>query len=237
LAGTWIDQPYVSKYASGWAITVSLEPIIEYNERSGMATSTRNVARKFWPHQLPPGHPETLAEMLFHFENGPGKEQVSGAQDAIGICMPGLNRHFYEGEYWPARIESCHDESVLSWLEEHLYMVTLWPRQAGLDLLSTADIDQEGVDMLARAAGACWDAILRRDLDGFARHYLDSFHAQVRMFPAMMSSEIQKVIDRYSDRALAWKLSGAGGGGYLAIVADEPIEGAMKPKIRRKTSF
>jgi len=237
LAGTWIDQPYVSKYASGWAITISLEPIIEYNERSGMATSTRNVARKFWPHQLPLGHPERLAQMLFHFENGPGKDQVSGAQDAIGICMPGLNRHFYEGEYWPTRIESCHDERVLSWLEEHLYMVTLWPREPGLDLLSTAKIDQEGAGLLTEAADCCWEAILARDLDGFARHYLDSFHAQTRMFPAMLSPDIQKVIDQYSDQARAWKLSGAGGGGYLAIVADEPVEGAMKLKIRRKTSF
>ena len=26
LAGTWIDQPYVSKFGAGWAVTVSLEP-------------------------------------------------------------------------------------------------------------------------------------------------------------------------------------------------------------------
>jgi len=237
LAGTWIDQPYVSKYASGWAITISLEPIIEYNERSGMSTSTRNVARKFWPHQLPIGHPEKVARMLFHFENGPGKEQISGAQDAIGICMPGLNRHFYEGEYWPARIESCNDESVLSWLEDHLYMVTLWPREPGLDLLSTAEIDPEGARLLSEAADGCWAAILARDLDAFGKYYLDSFRAQTRMFPAMLSADIQEVIDQYSDRALAWKLSGAGGGGYLALVADKPVKGAMKLKIRRKTSF
>ena len=28
LAGTWIDQPYVSQYAPGWAITISLEPTL-----------------------------------------------------------------------------------------------------------------------------------------------------------------------------------------------------------------
>ncbi|MBT3201674.1 MAG: adenylyltransferase/cytidyltransferase family protein [Phycisphaerales bacterium] len=237
LAGTWIDQPYVSKYGAGWAITMSLEPIIEYNERSGMATSTRNVARKFWPHQLPSGHPEKLAQMLFHCENGPGKEQISGAQDSIGICMPGLNRHFYEGKYWPTQIESCHDERVLSWLEEHLYMVTLWPRKPGLDLLGTARIDEEGVRLLTQAADSCWDAILTRDLGAFARHYLASFNAQTRMFPAMLTPEIQEAIDQHSDQALGWKLSGAGGAGYLVFVADEPIKGAMKLKIRRKSSF
>jgi glycerol-3-phosphate cytidylyltransferase-like family protein len=44
IAGTWIDQPYVSKYYPGSAITASIEPTIEFNERSGMATSTRKKA-------------------------------------------------------------------------------------------------------------------------------------------------------------------------------------------------
>ena len=35
LAGTWIDQPYVSKYHPGWAITASIEPTIEFNETFG----------------------------------------------------------------------------------------------------------------------------------------------------------------------------------------------------------
>jgi len=34
IAGTWIDQPYVSKYHPGAAITASIEPTIEFNERS-----------------------------------------------------------------------------------------------------------------------------------------------------------------------------------------------------------
>lgn len=46
LAGTWIDQPHVSKFHPGWALTISLEPTIEFEERCGMSTSTRNAARK-----------------------------------------------------------------------------------------------------------------------------------------------------------------------------------------------
>jgi len=57
------------------------------------------------------------------------------------------------------------------------------------------------------------------------------------MFPAMPTPDIQKVIDQHSDQALGWKLSGDGGAGYLVLVADEPIKGAMKLKIRRKSSF
>ncbi|MDD4813471.1 MAG: adenylyltransferase/cytidyltransferase family protein [Bacteroidales bacterium] len=234
LAGTWIDQPYVSKYGHGWAITISLEPIIDYNERCGMSTSTRNAARRIWPYQLPPERPEKLAEMLFRFENEPGRTEISGAQDAIGICMPGLNRHYYDGHYWPSKIESCHDEEILSWLEEHLYMVLLWPRPAGFNPVPGAQLTAEGVQALTRAAALCWDAILERDLHAFAQQFKASFEAQVSLFPDMVNPQIQKVMDSYREVALAWKLAGAGGGGYLALVAEKPVPGAMRLKIRRK---
>jgi cytidyltransferase-like protein len=234
LAGTWIDQPYVNKYGPGWAITLSLEPIVEYNERSGMSTSTRNAARMLWPFQLPPDHPEKLAKLLFHFENEPGRVEVSGAQDSIGICLPGLNRHFYENGYWPTKIETIEEEETLIWLEDHLFLVTLWPREPGLNLLDQTHIDGQNVAQLTSAADLCWQAIQNKDLMAFAQSYLDSFEAQVRMFPKMLNPKVQAVIDEYKNQALAWKLAGAGAGGYLALVSDKPIEGAMKLKIRRK---
>jgi len=32
---------------------------------------------------------------------------------------------------------------------------------------------------------------------------------------------------------LGWKLAGAGGGGYLALISEKPVNNAMKIKIRR----
>lgn len=236
LAGTWIDQPYVSEYWPGWAITLSLEPIFEYNERCGMSTSTRNAAKKIWPHTLPLGKPEKLAEMLFKFENDPGAEIVSGAQDAIGICMPGLVRHYYDKAYWPLKIESVHDDDILDWLEQHIYMVMLWPRPQGLDLLGDTNITTPNVQKLTHASEEAWEAILNKDLDRFAHAFLDSFNAQTTLFPAMINEEIKKVIDSYKPEVLAWKLAGAGGGGYLILVSRNPVRGAMRIKIRRKDS-
>ena len=234
LAGTWIDQPYVSKHYPGWAITLSLEPIIEYNERCGMSTSTRNAAKKIWPHHLPLQKPEEIAEILFKFENEPGATIISGAQDSIGICMPGLNRHYYDNDYWPKQIESVHEEEILNWLEEHLYMILLWPRPKGLDLLKETHINKENVKQLADAADRCWQGIQHKDIEQFSKAFLDSFHAQTRMFPTMLNKEVENAIDKYKAQAKAWKLAGAGGGGYLILVADTPIKGAMKIKIRRK---
>ncbi len=234
LAGTWIDQPYVSKYHPGWAITLSLEPVIEYNERCGMSTSTRNAAKKIWPYYLPLEKPKKLAEILFKFENTPGSTLISGAQDAIGICMPGLVRHYYDNAYWPKQFESVDDEDILDWLEEHLFMVLLWPRPAGTDLLKETGISEANVKALANAADGAWKAILDKNLAEFARYFKNSFEAQTTMFPAMLNPDIEKVIDSYKDQALAWKLAGAGGGGYLILVADRQPKGSMKIKIRRR---
>lgn len=237
LAGTWIDQPYVSQYAPGWAITISIEPTYEFMERGGMSTSTRNAAKKIWPYELPNYNEEMLARLLFCFENDPetDKGHISGAQDAIGICMSGLNRHYYDNTYWPTRIESCNDENVLSWLESHLCVVPMFPRRPGCSVVKGRDITIEKVHALTSAADRCWDAILNCDLDRFAKAYRDSFEAQIAMFPAMMQPGVKEYIDVWRGKALAWKMIGAGGGGHLALVIDGEVpKGALPIKIRRK---
>lgn len=222
LAGTWIDQPYVSCHHPGWALTISLEPSFEIRDRCGLSTSTRNVIKRIWPYQLPNMDPETLARLVFCFENHPEREDgiISGAQDAIGICVPGLCRHYYDNHFWPDKIETCEDEAVLQWLESHLCMVPMDPRRPGCSVVEGMDITPAKVAALAGAADRCWEAIMNMNLDAFAVAYRDSFEAQVAMFPAMVQGCVQSYIDKYSamEDVLAWKMPGAGGGGYLACV-------------------
>ncbi len=235
LAGTWIDQPYVSKYGAGWAITASIEPTYEFMERGGMSTSTRNAAKKIWPYELPAYNEEMLARLLFCFENDPENEgHVSGAQDAIGICISGLSRHYYDGHYWPENIETVHDEEILDWLEKHLCVVPMFPRRPGCSVVDGKDITPEKVRDLTEAAERCWDAIMAKDLDGFATAFRDSFNAQVAMFPAMMQPGVQEWIDKVKPYALVWKMLGAGGGGHLLLVVDSIPEGAIPIRIRRR---
>ena len=235
IAGTWIDQPYVSRHGAGWAITASIEPTHEFMERGGMSTSTRNAAKKIWPSELPPYDEKMLARMLFCFENDPENTgHVSGAQDAIGICVSGLSRHFYDGHYWPERIETVHDEEILSWLERHVCLVPMFPRRPGCSVVEGKVITPEKVRALTDAAERCWDAIMAKDLEAFASAFRDSFEAQVAMFPAMMQPGVREHIDRWKDRALAWKMLGAGGGGHLLLVVDSIPEGAIPVRIRRR---
>jgi cytidyltransferase-like protein len=233
LAGGWLDQPFVSSLHPGAVLTVSLEAGIQFNERSGMATSTRNRALDLWGPKLPPGDPEKLAFVLFCYDNPPGTTQVSGSQDAIGIVVPGLVRAHYDGQYWPNRIDRVGDELTLQFVERALYLVPLDPRQRGYDPLKGTNITVDGALALADAAEACWVAILAHDIHAFGSAFRASFEAQVAMFPNMVNDTVQDIIERHKDAALGWKLSGAGGGGYVIFVADEPIKNAVRVNIRR----
>ena len=239
LAGTWIDQPYVSVYHPGWAITISLEPTFEVRDRCGLSTSTRNIIKKIWPVKMPNMDPEMLARLVFCFENNPEREagHISGAQDAIGICIPGLCRHYYDNNFWPKKVEICRDEMTLRFLEQHLVMIPIEPRKPGCSVVEGKDITVEKVKALADAADACWEAIMGRDLEGFAAAYKASFEAQTAMFPGMINPAyidcpqqdngfISDAIAHYSAMpdVMAWKLAGAGGGGYLALVVRDAKE-------------
>ena len=225
LAGTWIDQPYVSAYAPGWAITISLMPTFDIRERCGLSTSTRNQIKRIWPVHLPDMDPEMLAKLVFCFENDPERTDgiISGAQDAIGICVPGLCRHLYDAHYWPKKIEQCDDEKILHWLEGHLCLIPMFPRRPDCSVVEGKQINETNVKALTLAADQCWDAIMKTDLAAFAEAYRASFQAQVTLFPAMLQPGVQEYIDLYAAMpdVLAWKMPGAGGGGYLALVIND----------------
>jgi cytidyltransferase-like protein len=234
VAGGWLDQPFVSKFYPGPVITISLEPTVDFNDRSGMASSTRRSAIDLWGPRLPAGDPEKLAKILFCYDNPPGTKEISGSQDAIGIVFPGLNKSWYEGEYWPSRIESVQDEHILQFIEKSLNLIPLGPRASSFSVLSNTCIDRQRAKDLSEAAENCWDAILRRDVAQFGLFLRKAFEGQIAMFPNMMNEMVRELIEAYRSQALGWKLSGAGGGGYLIFVSEQPIENSIHILIRRK---
>lgn len=233
LAGGWLDQPYVSKMAAGSVITLCIEPDYDFNDRSGMATSSRKKAIELWQTDVPQGGSEKLAKTLFCFENPPGTEYVSGSQDALGIVMPGLNKFDYVGNFWPEKIHSCIDEELFLWLEKHIWMIPLYPRHQGYDVLANTHITAETAQKLAEATEKCWSAIQNMNAVETGCAMTESFEAQIAMFPEMVNADILAQIEQFKPNVLGWKVSGAGGGGYLIFFSEKPIRNAIQIRVRR----
>lgn len=162
--------------------------------------------------------------------------------------MPGLARHYYDNSFWPKKIENTVDEMTMRFLENHIVLIPLEPRRPGCSVVDGKSIDAAKVESLANAAEACWDAILRHDLAGFAESFRTSFEAQVAMFPGMVDptvngnpcpeASVRPDIGHWSavPGVLAWKLAGAGGGGYLILaVEDSEAFSAANPDAVRIT--
>ena len=241
LAGGWLDQPFVNALASGPVITISVEPTHDFNNRSGMSSSTRKAAIELWKTQIPDGNRELLAKTLFSFENPPGTKDVAGSQDAIGVVFPGLNCIEYgePGSYWPSRIETILNDDVLAFLESRLWLLPLGERKAGYSVLENTRIETAAAAALAAAAANLFLAATNKDACGVGKAMTASFEAQVEMFPNMTSSSIQNTIQQCyteSPSILGHKLSGAGGGGYLVLFSEYPIDNTLQIKIRREAN-
>jgi hypothetical protein len=233
IAGGWLDQPGVSSLFPGPVLTISIEPDYEFNDRSGMATSSRKKAIELWQVDIPSGNRETLAKTLFCFDNPPGTKYVSGSQDSLGIVMPGLNKLNFDGDFWPNKIENVLDEDILGWLEKRLWLVPLYPRYESYDVLSNTNITKDNAKKLSYASIKCWDAILERNIQKFGFAVKDSFEAQVTMYPNMVSNDIMKTLTSFRGKVLGWKLTGAGGGGYFVFVSEQFVENSIQIRIRR----
>ncbi|MEI7831273.1 MAG: hypothetical protein WCI31_15955, partial [Prolixibacteraceae bacterium] len=83
------------------------------------------------------------------------------------------------------------------------------------------------------AALGLWHAILDKDLARFGTYFKASFEAQIAMFPHMVTPQIIEAIRKYEKQVPSWKISGAGGGGYLVLVSEGVVENAMQVRIRR----
>ena len=233
LAGGWLDQLMLNKIWPGPVITISLEPTHEFNLRSGMASSTRNKAIELWNHRIPGNDYEKLSKILFCYENPPGTEIITGSQDSIGIVHPGLNRIHYDNNFWPTKIDNILDEEKLKFIEDNIKLIPLGPRNNEFDVLSNVNLHKEYIKELAENSNKLWNSILNLDIVNFGKSFLDSFNAQVKIFPKMLNDEIIKTINIYKDDVIGYKLSGSGGGGYLILVTNKRINASIKIKIRR----
>jgi len=232
IAGGWMDQPWVSEVYPGSVVVVQIWPTIEFNGRAGMATSSRKIAFELWGEKIPEGDPIKNAKLLFGAENPPGSKYVSGSQDQIGLMVPGINRLYYDGKYWPSDIKTCIDPSICEWLSGVLYLIPLDPRPAGYDPIKEKHLERSYVKELGNSGNECWESIINKDIYGLGKAMTKSFLAWKKMLPNtvpyyIMNEMATKYIQNYPGA-----ITSGSGGGYAVVASEKSIKGAIRIKVK-----
>jgi len=236
ICGGWLDQPFVNRLRPGWVICAQLEPHPAFARvHGGLATSTRACLARTLSAGLRRMEPEELARTVFRLENGIDMEghPVSGAQDALGLCVPGVCFQYYDNGYWPRRIDSTTDPQTLRWLEGRLSLYPLPPRPQGHNPLLGRNLDTAAMELLARSGALCKSAIERRDAADLAESLTLCNESYKVLFPAMLPPHVLARVDQMQaeGRFSGWKFTGCGGGGWLLLADAADLPGTIPLKI------
>ncbi len=232
IAGGWMDQPWVSAVYPGSVVVVQIRPAIEFNDRAGMATSSRKIALELWGGKIPEGDPIRNAKLLFGAENPPGSKYISGSQDQIGLMVPGISRLYYDGEYWPSDIKTSIDPSICEWLSDVLYLIPLGPRPSGYDPIAVKHIDKEFVEDLGNSGNECWESIINKDIYGLGKAMTKSFLAWKKMLPNTVPDYIMSEMETKYISNYPGAITSGSGGGYAVVVSETNIKGALRIKVK-----
>jgi hypothetical protein len=232
IAGGWIDQPWVSEINPGSVVVAQLWPTIDFNDRSGMATSSRKVALEIWGGKIPEGDTVRNAQLLFGAENPPYSKYVSGSQDQIGLLVPGINRLFYKGGYWPDKIDNCTDPDICEWLSDVLHLIPLDPRPIGYNPLAEKNLKKEFVRELGESGTLCWESILKKDVNGLGKAMTGSFLAWKKILPRTVPDWVMNEMETKYFPNFPGAITSGSGGGYVVVVSEKKIEGAIRIKVR-----
>jgi cytidyltransferase-like protein len=232
LAGGWIDQPWVSEIHPGSVVVAQIHPTMDFNDRSGLATSSRKVGIALWGDKYPAGDYEQNAKLLFGAENPPGKTYISGSQDHIGLLFPGINRLCYNGKYWPERIESITGKDTCDWLSKVLHLIPLEPRPDGYNPLKEKHLEKKLIKELGESGDNCWHAIVNRNINQLGAALSQTFLAWRKILPHTVPDWIMKEMESKYLPNYPGAITSGSGGGYVIVVSDKKVENAINIKVR-----
>lgn len=232
LAGGWIDQPWVSEIHPGSVVVAQIWPTMDFNNRSGLATSSRDFAKKIWGDRYPDGIPLENAKILFGAENPPGTKYVAGSQDHLGLLLPGVSRLHYNGGYWPDYIQSSVDKEKCDWLTHVIHLVPLEPRPDGYDPLKEMHLEKSFIRELGESGDLCWDAIVNRDISRLGKALTDTLLSWKNILPLTVPDWVMNELETKYFPNYPGAITSGSGGGYVIVVSETEVEGAIKIKVR-----
>ena len=124
----------------------------------------------------------------------------------------------------------------MSWLESHLYLKLTQPRPPDYQVFNGEETYPE-IDLLkyAKLSDRTWESIQDMDLLKLTECVNQTRRIQQDLIPGYVSDSVSPELDSYQSKGMGCKLMGAGGFGYIMIVAENQPEGSEKIVIRRQS--
>jgi hypothetical protein len=205
---------------------------LDFNGRSGLATSSRNLGIRIWGDMYPDGNPLENAKILFGAENPPGTQYVAGSQDHLGLLLPGISRLYYNGKYWPDKIQSSVDKDICDWLSSVIHLVPLKPRPDGYDPLKEMHLEKPFIKELGEAGDRCWESILKKDINGLGKSLSDTLISWKKILPLTVPDDILRDIETNYLSTYPGAITTGCGGGYVIVISEKEVPGAVKIRVR-----
>jgi hypothetical protein len=157
---------------------------------------------------------------------------ISGSQDHIGLLYPGINRLYYSGGYWPAKIESTTSNEICDWLSQVIHLVPLEPRPEGYDPLKIQHLEKPLIRELGEAGDGCWESILRKDISGLGKSLTRTLLSWKKILPLTVPDRVMKELETKYLPYFPGAITSGSGGGYIIVASEKKVEGAIKIKVR-----
>ncbi len=99
--------------------------------------------------------------------------------------------------------------------------------------LQKQKINIESTTRPADSTEAAEATILSKNIVKWEKAANDCFTARLEMFPCMPNSNLYEYVSRVKDSVYGWKLTGAGGGGYLILISEKTVPYAIRVRCHR----
>ncbi len=111
-------------------------------------------------------------------------------------------------------------------------MVPLKPRPDGYNPLSEMHLERSFIKELGEAGDLCWESILKKDIIGLGKSMSDTLIAWKKMLPLTVPDDILKEVETKYFSNYPGAITSGCGGGYIIVVSEKEIEGALRIKVR-----
>lgn len=229
LCGEFIDLPLFHTETDGFLVSCSIQPRYPFLTRCGMATSSRYVATQLWGQDLPTDKTASELAAILYTTEIENYNTLTGTADALEIVLPGVSAiHYAQNGVWADHVFSLTDQETLRFIHDYVYLLYTHPRRLGFNPCITIHNELKYIRQLMQSSKDCWYAIHERDPKLLGAAMNSCYAAQSSLLPSIETPEIHQLREELSSCTYGSKMSGAGGGGYLIVVSDVPLENGIR---------